>query len=637
MIAEVISLICVVVLISVSTILIVKGNQTKDTSASAIREVVDQINESQAYAYRFDKTQEQNIKNMDMNVRNIDAKATRMSQESQARDAALQKNINALDATTLKKVDITKERGVPYVRTGQLQVGSNNAFTFSNNWLNMHDPNDARLSTFGLKMGSLWTTQSSRLDGDVNTSNAYVVMRGGMSSVNPNGLPTQFPSKSDGMNYISGDTVVRGNTNNLGNMNVGSNLNVSGRIHFRDPSMSLGTNDMNNTDSYYLQKVVNGTDSSMLRLTLTDNPNESMQIANSSSTQHIFDVAGNAWHGNSVSVANGVTVRNNDPGALIEKNYRADGRTDNRFGVGQFSGGQTRVYAGSAASAGGVNLSVAKQNGQFDDVLQVKTDKTVTINGDTKIANSKLRVGVADTAQYPTGWAGGVMGMDMYSVGGTIGAGDAQGNLASYINKDGDVYGKRNVIVGGNVLFTTPNPGPMIQTDDNKATTDSKFGLGQYAGGQTRVYAAGSNLQSAVNLSIARANGNFDDIVKVKNDKTVEVNGRIVADDSISFAQRNGPLVERNYGGADNRYGFGQFDNGQARVYASGSNIQANVNLSIARPGGVFDDVLQVKSSDRSVVMNGNVNLTGASQLCMSNVCITPQNFAKLVGLAAKA
>lgn len=55
-------------------------------------------------------------------------------------------------------------------------------------------------------------------------------------------------------------------------------VNVSNRLVFGDESMSVAPNGSNNSDPYFMQKVIEGPDRSSLRLTINDNADESFQI-----------------------------------------------------------------------------------------------------------------------------------------------------------------------------------------------------------------------------------------------------------------------------------------------------------------------------------------------------------------------
>ncbi len=90
---------------------------------------------------------------------------------------------------------------------------------------------------------------------------------------------------------------------------LAQDLNVQGRMFLRDPSMSLTPGASNDTDPYYIEKVVGKNQPSSLRVTLRDDPDESLQVWGGSAAtgsggaqQHRFDAAGRAWHAKSVCV-----------------------------------------------------------------------------------------------------------------------------------------------------------------------------------------------------------------------------------------------------------------------------------------------------------------------------------------------
>lgn len=109
-----------------------------------------------------------------------------------------------------------------------------------------------------------------------------------------------------GRNVLDGDTHLAGNAN------------VGGRLHFGDPKMTTAPDGANSSDSYYLQKVVAAPNASHLRLTLSDDPDESFQIwgdscrsgncAGGGAARHRFDAAGGAWHAGGVTAAGGAVT-----------------------------------------------------------------------------------------------------------------------------------------------------------------------------------------------------------------------------------------------------------------------------------------------------------------------------------------
>lgn len=84
--------------------------------------------------------------------------------------------------------------------------------------------------------------------------------------------------------------------------------------------------------------------------------------------------------------ANGYNVWNTNPGPLVEKRYAWDHAGD-RYGVGQFPEGNTRVYTASTYP-GKVSLSRANKDGTFDDVVTVHPNRWTTVNGSMNVKNN---------------------------------------------------------------------------------------------------------------------------------------------------------------------------------------------------------------------------------------------------------
>lgn len=70
-VAGLIASLCLVVIICATVMLFVQSNNLKKMMHRDINDIVDQINNSQYYSYRFDKVQESNIMNNDSNVEKI--------------------------------------------------------------------------------------------------------------------------------------------------------------------------------------------------------------------------------------------------------------------------------------------------------------------------------------------------------------------------------------------------------------------------------------------------------------------------------------------------------------------------------------------------------------------------------------
>lgn len=329
-----------------------------------------------------------------------------------------------------------------------------------------------------------------------------------------------------------------------------------------------------------------------------------------------------------VSSTNGIEITKSDPGSLIQKDY--DPRTTAlRYGVGQYPNGTLRVYAAKGHAPSSINLSIAKENNTFDDVLTVRNNNTVNITG-----NLSLKGGVSTLnpnnlqTQFP--FTDG----KNYIRGNTEVVGNA--NFLGQIAVQSNLQVNGNMFANGTVSFTqgirvnNADPGPLIQKDYDVNVTSKRYGIGQFPNSALRVYTAQGYAPATLNLSIAKSNNTFDDILQIKNsDRSVNIsggqtniNGNLQVTGNATFSRGisitsndPGAFIEKNYNPTttSSRYGIGQFPNGTMRMYAAKASTPATVNLSLAGDNNTFDDILQVKN-DRSVNVNG--------KLCLGTQCL---------------
>lgn len=198
---------------------------------------------------------------------------------------------------------------------------------------------------------------------------------------------------------VRGDMVAAGNVTAMKTLDVRGNANVQGRVFFKNgDAVSASGTAANDTDAYFMEKVSQGNENNNhLRLTINDDPDESFQIWGDSCRApgscggpgmraHQFTANGDTWHRGSVSSGRGLSVQDTDPGPLVEKQYGAD--RGSRYGVGQFPNGQTRMYAASSHAPATVNLSFAKPDGSFADVLTANNDASLTTATGLKISGA---------------------------------------------------------------------------------------------------------------------------------------------------------------------------------------------------------------------------------------------------------
>ena len=102
--------------------------------------------------------------------------------------------------------------------------------------------------------------------------------------------------------------------------------------------------------------------------------------------------------------------------------------------------------------------------------------------------------------------------------------------------------------------------------------------------------------------------------------------GNINVDGTVRVQKADpGPMLEKNYGANDFRYGMGQWPNGVVRTY-SGSRT-GSVNMSVAKADGSFDDI--VKASVDNVQMNKDLRVN-ANNVCLQDQCLTSTDFQKV-------
>jgi hypothetical protein len=88
--------------------------------------------------------------------------------------------------------------------------------------------------------------------------------------------------------------------------------------------------------------------------------------------------------------------------------------------------------------------------------------------------------------------------------------------------------------------------GPLIEA---RAPGDDKFryGMGQFPMGTVRMYAAGDVGPSTVNLSILRAGNRYDDVLQVRPDSSVRVNGRLCVNNTCFDEEQLQKMLGRFY------------------------------------------------------------------------------------------
>ena len=160
-------------------------------------------------------------------------------------------------------------------------------------------------------------------------------------------------------------------------------------------------------------------------------------------------------------------------------------------------------------------------------------NKSISAEGDVNVS-SMLRVGRSATDKWPeslSNQVGGVHAYDVYA-NDSIAAGK-DGDIAAYFNSSGSIVGQ-NISTASGVAITNPDPGPLIQK--SYGTNGSRYGVGQFPSGTTRVYAGEEMTAASVNLGFSKSDGTFDDVIKVSKEgstyKTSVTDGKLCVQDT---------------------------------------------------------------------------------------------------------
>ena len=233
----IISIICILIMVVVTIILLYQNYQLKYNLHANMKSIVDQINDSTMYAYKFDTNQDTNIKNLDSNIKLINNHLQNVTN-----------NVKALEL----KVGDTKDAG------GQ---GGSSGGHDGHDGKDGHDGQSGAQGPRGPpgESGSPGPQgpqgpqgppgpkgqpgdsanigNNPNFTGTVNVGRLYT--KGGKSEHNPTSMQTHFAWEGNNGNYIRGDTEITGNTYNIGDLGVGRYLTVSKDINAK-ASLGVG-------------------------------------------------------------------------------------------------------------------------------------------------------------------------------------------------------------------------------------------------------------------------------------------------------------------------------------------------------------------------------------------------------------
>lgn len=165
------------------------------------------------------------------------------------------------------------------------------------------------------------------------------------------------------------------------------------------------------------------------------------------------------------------------------------------------------------------------------------------------------------------------------------------------------------------VNITQPEPMAMIERRYGNGD-DDRYGLGQWPNGALRMYTSSLWKPATINLSLARPNNQFYDVVTIDNDRNVAI--------------RTGNLNVGDQGTDDWR--AVNLTNKRGFWHVSGPRAPENDDMAIFykphdNKPDTWKETIRFKKDGAVVVPN---------KLCMSNTCITPADLERItMGTAA--
>lgn len=206
----IIGLIALVLVLSTSIALYFQQDKLRIDMNARLTSIVDQVNDSQFYEYKFDKQQDQNIQNNDKNLTNL---------YNAINDA--QKNVKFMELTSISKEEVDKSLKTNSLTTNIINLGDKYQLSGLDNdeWISLRDKLGKDYYG-GLAVKNLWSRDNAWLNGNTTLNNLNVsgtsTLKGGKNQQNQ---PTQF-GNIDGNNYIRGNTIIDGTLQINGTLKV---------------------------------------------------------------------------------------------------------------------------------------------------------------------------------------------------------------------------------------------------------------------------------------------------------------------------------------------------------------------------------------------------------------------------------
>ena len=652
MIAEVLTTVCLTVVVAVSIGLTNQNLHMKKELNEKIGSIVDQVNLAQQYEYEFDKKQLQNIKNIESAVDTVKKDYVSKSEEA-----------DSLQTNTLTSKSITGNSyivndGMTFNSTQQ-ESSANPDYTLGRgitkdmydrmtmNFPNLPDAGFNITTTGGDTKFSVEAETGNALVSGSLSSGPFTTSRLTATDINSTGLATF--SNVD----INGTLLARNN------ITIPNLVTISSA----DPGAMIEKNYGTNDGRYGFGQFANGT-SRMYAAGSTANSNANLNLSFAKADGTFTD----AITIKQDSLGNPST---NIAGSLSTSGVGIFGASNN-VKVGSVSG-ESGLYVGVNSSG---TASFGNQNGyvfnNYDNTAKLlNTPLTLTAAGDlvtNNITNTNIKTSGTATANnmtasgktttqaanntayrqdtsfvgFPTGSSTFVdqiydnnnLTTSVYRGNGKMGIGISNPSATLHVNGSAIINSNltaNGLNVNGNGSFGNTFVGNTNPSSQGLyiGQTESESAFFGNAGGSGFSF-VNYDKQGGVTNTPLNLTGAGD--VIANNNLSVKSNATIggtltlnkLSTPTVSITAGNGPFVEGNYGTLNNRYGIGLANNA-FRTYAA-ATPNSSINMSFANSDGSYTDAINVVRDG-----NGNplVNMNG--QLCIGSTCINSSQLANVL------
>lgn len=604
-VGAIIASIAIASIIVVTIVGFVKANSIEKDYDNKFKSVVSQMNEAQYYEYAFDKRNKSKLDAISGDVEKMKAAHELSAGKITSKKLDIAGNLKAdIDHVEANKIRFSKNY------TGYADSASDRA----------EIANDVDKYKKLVIAGNKSSGKGQRTVGILDRLDVHgdAVSTGWISGKNAHGrdnvVAGDWNAYLSGQGHVfAGGWVQGGDVTARNELLVGSNawIRSDGTASLRS-ALSVGEGAPSPSDlssQGWRAAVQNG--NTGVRVANSDGSGMLVKGGNNASSAYglrvenpsgsTFEVANDGR----VTVAGTINNSKVNPGAMLERNYGSD---SNRFGIGQWPNGATRVYA-AASDPSTVSLSLAKANDAFDDVVTVTTSN-VNVTKDLNVANKNLTAGSFKSANPASNWFHVYRGDSDQLL---FGSDDANRGVMSVGDRPLNVYTKGQSrlsidATGNRVKASVSNL--VVGTSDDDGKNISLFSTGGDGAEMGGNYQGG--LMSARGIGFKnRVDGATRFMHDTKTGDTT-IAGKLSAGDvstkgNVKFTGGNNWII-----------------------HAPNDNRRA---LYIAPSAAYNNDTWNWNAHSR-IEADGNFfvanRLTSASNLCIGDVCLTKEELLKL-------